>query len=205
MRHACTPRRRGQTWATFLRNHAKDMWACDFLQVTDVFFRSLFAFFILDMRSRKVIHMGVTRSPSTPGLPNNYGRRLLMDNRRTISFVIVIPSLDPVSRAWPRPWASRCSPRLPMRNAPMRSGNAFWEVCGESVSITCSSSRRSIWTVSCTPISSISIEPDRIKASDNRFQNRMVSQFNQITMVARSSPSRSWVDCTTSIAEVLEL
>jgi len=31
MRHARTPRRRGQTWATFLQNHANDMWACDAL------------------------------------------------------------------------------------------------------------------------------------------------------------------------------
>jgi putative transposase len=54
----------GQNWATFLQNHAKDMWACDFLQVTDLFFRSLFAFFIIDMHSRRVIHVGVTRSPT---------------------------------------------------------------------------------------------------------------------------------------------
>jgi putative transposase len=32
-----------QTWKTFLHNHASDIWACDFLPVTDVFFRSLFA------------------------------------------------------------------------------------------------------------------------------------------------------------------
>jgi hypothetical protein len=64
MRHARTPRRRGQTWTTFLQNHAKDMWACDFLQVTDLFFRSLFAFFIIDMHSRKVIHVGVIRAPT---------------------------------------------------------------------------------------------------------------------------------------------
>lgn len=64
MRLVRSPRRGGQTWATFLQNHAKDMWACDFLQVTDLFFRSLFAFFIIDMRSRRVIHIGVTRSPT---------------------------------------------------------------------------------------------------------------------------------------------
>jgi transposase InsO family protein len=64
MRHPRSPRRRGQNWATFLQNHAKDIWACDFLQVTDLFFRSLFAFFIIDMQSRKVIHVGVTRSPT---------------------------------------------------------------------------------------------------------------------------------------------
>ena len=64
MRHARSPRRRGQTWSTFLQNHAPDMWACDFLQVTDLFFRSLFAFFIIDVQSWRVIHVGVTRSPT---------------------------------------------------------------------------------------------------------------------------------------------
>jgi len=59
------PRKRpsGQTWRTFLRNHAAGVWACDFLQVTDLFFRPLFAFFIVELPSRKVIHVNVTRSP----------------------------------------------------------------------------------------------------------------------------------------------
>jgi putative transposase len=34
------------------------------LQVTDLFFRPLFAFFIIEPKSRKVIHVGVTRSPT---------------------------------------------------------------------------------------------------------------------------------------------
>ncbi len=59
------PRRaNGQTWRTFLRNHAAEVWACDFLQVTDLFFRPLFAFFIVELKSRKVIHVNVTRSPT---------------------------------------------------------------------------------------------------------------------------------------------
>jgi hypothetical protein len=45
MRYVRTPRSRGQNWATFLRNHAGEIWACDFLQVTALFFCSLFAFF----------------------------------------------------------------------------------------------------------------------------------------------------------------
>jgi len=64
MRHMRPPRSKGQNWRTFLRNHAGEIWACDFLQVTDLFFRSLFAFFIIELRSRKVIHVGVTRSPT---------------------------------------------------------------------------------------------------------------------------------------------
>ena len=41
MRTVRTPQPRGQTWATFLRTHAAQVWACDFLQVTDLFFRPL--------------------------------------------------------------------------------------------------------------------------------------------------------------------
>ena len=61
-----TPQPRGQRWATFLHNHAAAIWSCDFLQVTDLFFRPLFAFFIIELKSRRVIHVGVTRSPSDP-------------------------------------------------------------------------------------------------------------------------------------------
>ncbi len=72
MRHAHTPRSRGQSWATFLRNHAGQIWACDFLHVTDLCFRSLFAFFIIELKSRKVIHVGVTRFPTDPSVAINH-------------------------------------------------------------------------------------------------------------------------------------
>lgn len=79
----------GQKWATFLRNHATDIWACDFLQITDLFFRPLFAFFIIEHKSRKVIYAGVTRSPTDPWVAQQlreatpYGRApkyLIRDN-----------------------------------------------------------------------------------------------------------------------------
>jgi hypothetical protein len=66
MRTVRTPHPRGQKWATFIHNHAAQIWACDFLQVTDFFFRPLFAFFVIELKSRKVIHVGVTRSPTDP-------------------------------------------------------------------------------------------------------------------------------------------
>ncbi len=53
-----------QTWATFLRNHAHGTWACDFLPVVDLGFRSLFAFFVVELGSRRVVHLGVTRHPT---------------------------------------------------------------------------------------------------------------------------------------------
>ena len=64
LRQARPPRRSGQTWATFLRNHAHDIWAADFLPVTDCLFRPLYAFFLIELASRRVIHVGVTRHPS---------------------------------------------------------------------------------------------------------------------------------------------
>ena len=64
MRHVRIFRPGGQKWSTFLRNHAGEIWACDFLQVTDLFFRPLFAFFFIELQSRKVIHVGVTGSPT---------------------------------------------------------------------------------------------------------------------------------------------
>jgi hypothetical protein len=64
LRGARRPRPRGQTWGTFLRNQAKGIWACDFLQCTDLCFRSVFAFFIVEHATRRVVHLGVTRHPT---------------------------------------------------------------------------------------------------------------------------------------------
>jgi len=80
---------RGQTWKTFLRNHAAEVWACDFLHIPDLFFRPLFAFFIIELKSRKVIHVNVTRTPTDPWVAQQlreatpYGRTptyLIRDN-----------------------------------------------------------------------------------------------------------------------------
>ena len=64
MRSVRPPRPGGQTWATFLRTHAREVWACDFLQLTDLCFRPLFAFFVVELASRRVVHVGVTRKPT---------------------------------------------------------------------------------------------------------------------------------------------
>jgi putative transposase len=55
---------RGQPWAAFRRNHAGESWACDFLPVTDALLRPLYAFFVIALGSRRVVHVGVTRHPT---------------------------------------------------------------------------------------------------------------------------------------------
>ena len=64
IRGARPPRPVGQPWATFLRNHAAEIWACDFLTVTDLLFRPLYAFFVVALESRQVVHLGITRQPT---------------------------------------------------------------------------------------------------------------------------------------------
>jgi transposase InsO family protein len=52
-----------QTWRTFLHNHASAIWACDFVQLHDFWFRTLFVFVIIELASRRVVHIAVTRQP----------------------------------------------------------------------------------------------------------------------------------------------
>ena len=63
-RRGLPPEPKSQTWATFLANHAEEIWACDFVQTYDLFFRTIFIFFMVELGSRRVVHFGVTRSPS---------------------------------------------------------------------------------------------------------------------------------------------
>lgn len=63
-RRQLPPRYDGQNWATFLANHASEIWACDFVQTYDLFFRTIFLFFIIEHGSRRVVHAGVTRNPT---------------------------------------------------------------------------------------------------------------------------------------------
>ena len=67
VRGGSPPFQRGQTWATFLANHAGETWACDFVQTYDVLFRTVFVYFIIELNSRRVVHYGVTRSPHDGG------------------------------------------------------------------------------------------------------------------------------------------
>ena len=54
----------GKDWPTFLKNHAQLVWSCDFLPVIDLFFRQFYAFFIIELGSRRVVHFGVTSHPT---------------------------------------------------------------------------------------------------------------------------------------------
>jgi putative transposase len=54
----------GQTWSTFLKNHADNMWACDFTVVYDWLFRPWYVFIVMELKTRRIVHTAVTNSPS---------------------------------------------------------------------------------------------------------------------------------------------
>jgi hypothetical protein len=47
-----------------VKNHAERMWACDFIQTHDHWFRQVYAFFIVHVASRRVVHVAATCHPT---------------------------------------------------------------------------------------------------------------------------------------------
>jgi putative transposase len=125
LRESRSPGRRGQAWATFLRNHASEVWACDFLPVTDVFFRPVYAFFVVALASRRVVHVGVTRHPTDAWVAQQlreatpYGQRpryLIRDNDRklgpTFARVAASSGIRELRTAYRAPWQNAACARF---------------------------------------------------------------------------------------------
>jgi len=53
-----------QTWATFVRNHAQDIWACDFTMVHDWLFRPWYIFVVMELKTRRILHTAITKFPT---------------------------------------------------------------------------------------------------------------------------------------------
>jgi len=53
-----------QNWATFLKNQASGIWACDFTVVYDWLFRQWYVFVVMELKTRRIIHTGVTKYPT---------------------------------------------------------------------------------------------------------------------------------------------
>jgi len=61
-----TPPRGDQTWRTFIHNHAKEVWACDFLTQYTAFFTVAYIFVVMEVGSRGIVHVNVTTNPTLP-------------------------------------------------------------------------------------------------------------------------------------------
>src|SRR5690606_9232603 len=77
--HAVRPTGDGQSWRTFLKNHT--VWACDFIQTYDIWFRPIFAFFIIAINSNRVVHLAATYNPTQQWTPQQLRNATTLDER----------------------------------------------------------------------------------------------------------------------------
>jgi transposase InsO family protein len=70
----------GQRWATFVRNHAKAVVACDFLTSVTVNFRVLYVFVAMEIGSRRILHCNVTEHPTADWTTQQFREFLAFDH-----------------------------------------------------------------------------------------------------------------------------
>jgi len=58
------PRKDSLPWRTFLKNQAKAIWTCDFVVQHTVRFTALYVFVVMQLDTRKVVHVNVTEHPT---------------------------------------------------------------------------------------------------------------------------------------------
>ena len=76
------------SWKRFLSSHWNSLFACDFFTVDSFGFRRFYCFFIIELKTRKIVQYGLTQNPSIPFLRNQFsvfageypGSTLIHDN-----------------------------------------------------------------------------------------------------------------------------
>jgi len=168
-----------------------DMWTCDFLQVTDLLFRSLFAFFITELKSRKVIHVGVTRFPTDAWAAQQL--REATPYGQTPKYLI----RDHDSKFGPCFARVAATSSIEILKTPYHAprANAIYERFLGSVRRECLDHDWSSMKNSCigsyVPMSSILMGHDHIKASVSRFPKEKLPAFHQHSLMNESSQFRS--------------
>jgi hypothetical protein len=97
----------GQSWATFVKNHAERMWACDFIQTHDLLFRQVYAFFIVHLASRRVVHVAAMRHPAQAWTAQQLRNATMDGNALALLLRIATTSSGLRSIAWRRVSAPR--------------------------------------------------------------------------------------------------
>ena len=87
----CGPQGRpsDQRWATFVRNHAEAIVACDFFIVVTATFKILYVFIVVEHATRRILHFNITRHPTADwtlqqfreAIPGNHPYAFLIRDR----------------------------------------------------------------------------------------------------------------------------
>jgi len=110
-----------QRWATFVRNHADAIVACDFMMAVTARFQFLYVLVMLELGSRRILHCNVTAHPTAEwtlqqfreALPGENSHRFMVHDRDAIFSA----ELDEELVGGIRIRVLRTPPRLPQANA----------------------------------------------------------------------------------------
>jgi putative transposase len=80
------PGARTQTWTTFVRNHARDVLACDFFVTVTARFRVVYVFIVLDVGTRRLVHWNVTEHPTAAWVVQQF--RTCITGESTNRFIV---------------------------------------------------------------------------------------------------------------------
>jgi hypothetical protein len=101
-----------QRWATFVRNHAKAIVACDFLASITATFQILYVFVAMEIDSRRILHLNVTAHPAARSGPrSSSGRFLPIRIHTSSSFTTAIRFV--LRKPTPIATAHRDQPQMP--------------------------------------------------------------------------------------------
>jgi putative transposase len=138
------PRREGLPWREFCRIQAASMLACDFFTVDTVLLRRIYVFFVLEVGTRRVHILGVTRHPKGEWVTQQARNFMMALGERADGFRFLVRDRDTKFMAsfdavFAAPTLRCCAARPEHPKAtPMpsggsaRSGESVWNGCQSS-------------------------------------------------------------------------